>query len=470
MQIASALAGFTLGEADILRKAMGKKNAQVMAKQMDKFLKGCAEKGLGEKKARRIWDQMEQFAGYGFNKSHSAAYAWLAYQTAYFKTNHPARFMAALLTSERANTDRMVLYIGECREMKIDVLPPDVNESDLYFSVVGDRAIRFGLSAIKNVGEGAVEAVIRARADGAFRSFTDLCERIDLKTVNRRVIESFIKSGCLDSLDQRRASLFAAIDRALDAGQRRQRDHAQGQHNLFGMLDAHAESPAAPERLPDVPAWSEGERLGFEKESLGFFITGHPLMRFRDELSRWANATCARLSTLTEATEVSIGGLITGLRLIKTRKGDRMATFLLEDLDGSVEVLVFPETYKRVAARLAEDEIVMVKGKAEPVEDGKVRLLCAELLPLEQAKMADARHVRVRVSAWDKAKAERLRDILESHRGECPVSLGLKVGNYEVVLFPTPTLSVRPDRAFTEEIGALLGPEALVLARTAEFS
>jgi DNA polymerase-3 subunit alpha len=473
MQIASALAAFTLGEADILRKAMGKKNAQVMAKQMDKFLSGCASRGVNEKRARKIWDQMEQFAGYGFNKSHSAAYAWLAYQTAFFKSNHPACFMAALLTSERANTDRMVLYIGECREMKLDVLPPDVNESDLFFSVVGGDAgqIRFGMSAIKNVGEGAVEAVLRARAAGPFTSLTDLCERIDLRAVNRRVIESFIKSGCLDSLDKRRASLYAAIDRALEAGQRRQRDHEQGQHSLFGMLaDDHAGSGAPAERLPIVPDWGEGDRLAFEKESLGFFITGHPLMRHRDELSRWANATCARLAALTEPAEVTIGGLITSLRLIKTRRGDRMATFVLEDLDGSVEVLIFPETYKKVGARLAEDEIVMVKGKAEPVDDGKTRLLCSELQLLEDAKRTDARHVRVEVRSWDKDKAQRLRDILESHRGDCPVTLGLRAGGYDVVMHTMPGLSVRPDRAFSDEIGALFGPGALVLARTTEIS
>ncbi len=470
MQIASVLAGFSLGEADILRKAMGKKDARVMIRQMDAFLEGCAARKVPEKKAKRIWDQMEQFAGYGFNKSHSAAYAWLAYQTAYLKVNYPAWFMAALLTSERSNTDKIVSYIGECREMGIDVLPPDINESELHFSVVGERAIRFGLSAIKNVGEGAVEAVLRSRAEAPFRSLRELCERIDLRAVNRRVIESFVKSGCFDSLDTRRSSLYAAIDRALEAGARRQRDRAQGQHSLFAMLTDDAAESGASDRLPEVPPWGEGERLGFEKESLGFFITGHPLERVREETRRWATTTCGRLATLTADTEVSLLGLITRLRLVKTRKGDRMATFVLEDLEGSVEVLVFPETYKKVVTRLAEDEIVLVKGRAETGEDGTARVLCSELLPLDQAKLFEARHVRVRVETWDKDKAQRLRDILESHRGDCPVSLGLKVGNYEVVLSPAPALCVRPDRDLSEEIGALLGPEALVLARTTEFS
>src|SRR6266487_5670244 len=278
MQIASALAGFTLGEADILRKAMGKKNADVMATQKGKFLKGCADRSVNEKKASKIWDYMEQFAGYGCNKSHSAAYAWLAYQTAYLKANYPAYFMAALLTSERANTDKMVLYIGECREMGIRVLPPDVNESEMFFTVVpwveaggvtphppARETIRFGLAAIRKGGEGAVEAVLKGRrVGGRFRSFFDFCERVDFKAVNRRVVESFIKSGSFDSLDPRRSALFAAIDRAIEAGQKLQRDQEQGQVSLFGTAGGPEEHPAtAPQRIPDAPAWGEGERLAF---------------------------------------------------------------------------------------------------------------------------------------------------------------------------------------------------------------
>jgi DNA polymerase-3 subunit alpha len=469
MQIASALAGFTLGEADILRKAMGKKKAEVMATQKDKFLKGCVARSVPERKATKTWDQMEQFAGYGFNKSHSAAYAWLAYQTAYLKANYPAYFMAALLTSERANTDRMVAYIGECREMGIKVLPPDVNQSEMFFTVVGD-SIRFGLAAIKNVGEGAVEAVLAARREGgAFRSLYDFGERADLKAVNRRVVESFVKSGCFDGLDPRRAALFAAIDGAMESGQKRQRDREQGQSSLFGML-AVADEPAPKERAPDVPPWSEGERLAFEKESLGFFITGHPLEEFREELAQWATATSGQLSELADRPEVSVGGIITALRLLKTKKGDRMATFVLEDLEGSVEALVFPETYKKTAGRLADDVVAVVKGKPEVQDDGKARLLVAEVLPLEQAKLADARFVTIRVpvSSWDRSKGERLRDILGSHRGDCPVTLELvRPGAFAAALAPSALYRVRPDTVLKDEVEALLGPGALHLSRTA---
>ncbi len=503
MQIASALAGYTLGEADILRKAMGKKKADVMATQKQKFLEGCQARSVPEKKAAKIWDHMELFAGYGFNKSHSAAYAWVAYQTGYLKANAPAYFMAALLTSERANTDRMVHYIGECREMGIRVLPPDVNESAMFFTVVkrtaaaveraaseagftpAERAgglggaaqpppahddVRFGLAAIKNVGEGAVEAILGAReAGGSFKSLFDFCERVDLKAVNRRVIESFVKSGSFDSLDLHRSALLASLERAIDAGQKQQRDREAGQSNLFGMLASAEGHESGGLRLEAVPEWGEGERLAFEKESLGFFITGHPLERFRAELLQWATATTSTLAECTQLPEVTIGGIVTALRLIKTKKGDRMASFVLEDLEGGAEALVFPETYRKVAARLAEDQVVLVKAKAEAPEEGKPRLLVSELMPLEQAKLAEARYVTIRVpiGLWSRGKGERLRDILESHRGDCPVTLELfRPGSYAVAVAPSTYYRVRPDTLLKDELESLLGPGALILART----
>jgi DNA polymerase-3 subunit alpha len=494
MQIASALAGFTLGEADILRKAMGKKKAEVMAAQMEKFLSGCRARGLAERKARRIWTLMEQFAGYGFNKSHSAAYAWLAYQTAYLKANHPAHFMAALLTSERANTDKIVQYIGECRGMGIQVLAPDVNESEKFFTVTargagrgseagsggaggqgsargegetGSDRIRFGLAAIKNVGEGAVEAMLQARGEGAFLSIFDFCSRVDLRAVNRRVVESLVKSGSFDSIDARRSALFAAIDRAIDAGQKGQRDREQGQSSLFGMLETPGEAAPVAERLPDASEWPESERLAHEKESLGFFITGHPLERFRAELGQWASTTTAALDRATNG-EVSIGGVISALRLIRTKKGDRMASFVLEDLDGSVECLVFPETYRKVAGRLADDQVVLVKGRAESPDEGRARLLASDVMPLDQAKLAEARSVTIRVpaTAWDRSKGERLRDILGAHRGDCPVTLEIvRPGVYAVALAASASYRVHPDAVLRDEVETLLGPGALVLSR-----
>jgi DNA polymerase-3 subunit alpha len=474
MQLAVALAGFTMGEADILRKAMGKKKVEVMAAQMAKFMEGCARNGHAEKKAKKIWDHMEQFAGYGFNKSHSAAYAWLAYQTGYLKANYPAYFMAALLTSERANTDKMVQYITECKEMGLAVLPPDANESDIFFSVVprpdGKEDIRFGMAAIKNVGEGAVEAIlVTRRATGAFKSLFDFCDRVDLKAVNRRVLESFIKSGTFDTLDKRRAALTAALDKAMEAGQKAQRDREQGQSNLFGMLGMD-EGPAnaSLERVPDAPEWGEGERLTYEKETLGFFISGHPLERYKADIQQFTNTNTAGLADLKETRDVVMIGIITGLRLLKTKKGDRMASFILEDLDGSIETLVFPQTYQEVAARLADDVIVLVKGRAEPQEEAKPKLLAAELMPLDQAKMVEAGQVTVRIpmGAWDRSKGERLREILDSHRGECPVSLEIvQAGGFAVTLAANASFRVKPDARLRDDVEALLGPGALMLSR-----
>jgi len=329
--------------------------------------------------------------------------------------------------------------------------------------------IRFGLAAIKNVGEGAVEAVLQARGQERFSSFYDFCERTDLRAVNRRVVESFVKSGCFDALDQRRAALYSAIDGAMERGQKLQRDRDQGQSSLFGLL-AGPEVESAPEQVREVVAWAEAERLAFEKESLGFFITGHPLERFREELAQWATASSGRMAEVADRAEVTLGGIVTGLRLLKTKKGDRMATFILEDLEGTVEALVFPETYKKAAGRLADDVVVLVKGKPEVQDDGKARVLVSEVMPLEQAKLAEARFVtiRVAVAAWDRSKGERLRDILGSHRGECPVTLELvRPGAFSVALAPSAHYRVKPDSLLKDEVEALLGPDALSLSRNA---
>jgi DNA polymerase-3 subunit alpha len=286
--------------------------------------------------------------------------------------------------------------------------------------------------------------------------------------VNRRVVESFVKSGTFDSTDLRRSALFAAIDRAMEGGQKRQRDRESGQASLFGAAGPSV-AESTPDPALDAPPWSEAERLAFEKESLGFFISGHPLERFRVELAQWTSATTGTLAQQAASGEVTVGGLVTALRLIKTKKGDRMASFVLEDLEGSVETLVFPEAYKKAGARLADDQVVLVKARAEVQDDGKARLLASDVLPLEQAKLAEARHVTIRVplGAWDRGKGERLRDILGSHRGDCPVTLEIvRPGSWSAALAPSAYYRVRPDSVLRDEVEALLGPGALVLART----
>src|SRR5205814_7644 len=349
MQVANIIAGYSLGEADLLRRAMGKKKVEEMAAQREKFVGGAlAKRFKDEKKITRIFDLMEQFAGYGFNKSHSAAYAVLAYRTAYLKARRPQYFMAALLTSERGNQDKVVKYINECRDMGIPILPPDVNSSDVNFTPT-KSGIRFGLAAIKNVGETAIGSIV---ANKPFKSLCDFCERVDLRTVNKRVIESLIKAGAFDSVDRSRALLYANIDRAMDWGQRKQREKEVGQGGLFGMMpgggdDNHTLDPTDP--------WPEGLKLKHEKETVGFYITGHPLRKYANEVKTYGNATTGLLSEKPTGFDISIGGLVSALRVMRTKKGDLMGVVLLEDWEGIVEVLVFPETYQKVQKLLDVD-------------------------------------------------------------------------------------------------------------------
>ncbi|PYR92725.1 MAG: DNA polymerase III subunit alpha [Acidobacteria bacterium] len=372
MRIAAVLAGFTMGQSDVLRKAMGKKDPKVMAKQREAFMEGATKNGVNEKKAKKIFDLMEFFAGYGFNKSHSTTYAWVAYQTAYLKANYSWHFMAALLTIEAANTDKLAMYLGECRELGIPILQPDINGSQLAFTVE-PAGVRFGLGAVKNVGEGAILSMLDVRKKfGRIDSLYTLCEHADLRLVNKRVLESLVKAGAFDSLVAdgsmawKRARLFAAIDKAIEHGGRHQRDRDQGQHQLFGGADEEPGSSVF--ALPDAPAWTEAQQLAFEKESLGLYMSGHPLERFSEELKAFGAQRVGDLSA--SLADVWAGGIVSGLRPLKTKKGDRMAVFLLDDIAGSIEVVVFPETFSKHGYLIAPDAMVLVRGKFEKSPSG----------------------------------------------------------------------------------------------------
>src|SRR5215472_11454398 len=338
MQISNRLAGYSLGDADILRRAMGKKKAEEMAAQRERFIKGALERGHQQKKIEKIFDLMEQFAGYGFNKSHSAAYAFLAFVTAYLKAHYPIDFLAALLTSETGNTAKVVKYINECREMNIRILPPDVNQSEWSFTPDGD-AIRFGLGAVKNLGQGAVEAIAKAReAEGRFTSIYQFCELVDLSALNRRMIESLIKAGAMDSLEGARSQKMAALDSAMESAQRVQRDRECGQVGLFGEMIAE-ESHAMP--LPNVPDWTEKDKLAGEKELLGFWVTGHPLDRYSDKITELATHDSSGLEGLNKGVEVAMCGVLSGITRKRNKEGKPWAAMVLEDRAGSVEALLF---------------------------------------------------------------------------------------------------------------------------------
>jgi DNA polymerase-3 subunit alpha len=470
MRIASDLAGFTMGEADLLRKAMGKKNAAVMQAQRQRFVEGAVARGIGQKKAAKIFDLMEFFAGYGFNKSHSTTYALLAYQTAYLKANHPAHFMAALLTIESQNTEKLALYLGECRELGIQVLPPDVNASELAFTVT-PAGVRFGLGAVKNVGEGAIASMLSVRgARGRIDSIFRLSEDTDLRLVNKRVLESLVKAGALDSLapgggagDARawRARLAAGVDRAIEHGNRIQRDRDQGQSQLFG--DDHHGGDAAAIPLPEAAPWTDQQLLAFEKETLGLYLSGHPLERYASELRQFGAKTTAEL--LASEADVAVGGVIGGCRQLKTRKGDRMASFVLDDALGSVETVVFPEAFSKCAQLIENDTMVLVRGKLEKDEDA-TRLLAAEILPLAAVTERVARGVAIRLELprHGRDTFEALADLFARHRGDRPVHLELELRSHERPLRVHADIGrvrVRPSERLRVEVEEICGAGAV---------
>jgi len=385
MQIAQVLAGYTMGDADILRRAMGKKDPEEMAAQRERFVEGARGKKIDEKIAAEIFDQMETFARYGFNKSHSAAYALVSYQTAYLKTHYPVEFIATLMTSEMGDTDKVIKNLAECRGKEIEVLAPDINESRADFTPVGNK-IRFGLAAVKNVGGKAVEVILETRAkDGPFESLFDFCRRVDTTAVNRRVIESLIKCGAFDSTQVSRARMFGALDDAMKAGQAHQRDQSSNQIDIFGMLGTPIRGgKKAGDIYPQASEWSTQEALAFEKEALGFYITGHPLDKFDRVLKKIASGTIATLKERAQPGDVKIGGVVSALRLRNTKKGDRYGSFNLEDKTGFIEVLAWPDTYKKCSGLLGADDPIFVKGRLEVGEE-RIQVIANDIEALSEA-------------------------------------------------------------------------------------
>ncbi len=461
MQISNVVAGYSLGEADILRRAMGKKKAEEMAAQRDRFLKGALAKGLPQKKVEKIFDLMEQFAGYGFNKSHSAAYAYLAYVTAYLKAHYPLDFMAALLTSETGNTAKVVKYINECRDMNITVLAPNVNSSDWSFTPDAE-AIRFGLGAIKNVGQSAVEAIRVARQEvGRFHSIYQFCEKVDLGAVNKRMIESFIKAGAMDDLDGTRSQLFAAVDSAIECGQSAWKDRMSGQEGLFGAAFAADEHPEKP--LPKVPDWLPKDKLTYEKELLGFYVTGHPLDQYRDKVKDLATHDSGSLDGLVKGTEVALCGVLTGIQKKRNREGKPWAAMQLEDLTGSVEALLFTTQYERLAPLLEEDKAVLLRGLALPEENAATKVSVQEIVPLDVARVPLPSLISIKVRLGRNGGSEpaaALQKLFQEKPGETEVRFRLELPRDFSVILDVP-VKVRPDREFKAALEKICGPDAI---------
>jgi DNA polymerase-3 subunit alpha len=460
MKIANVLAGYSLGDADNLRRAMGKKIPEVMEEQREKFMLGAEEKNIPADRAKKIFDLMAKFAGYGFNKSHSAAYALIAYQTAYLKAHYPSQFMAALLSCDMNNTDKVVRYISECKEHDIDVLPPDINESYHDFTVINDR-IRFGLAAVKNVGGAALDSIIEERdTDGPYKSLGDFCKRVDSRKVNRRVIESLIKAGAFDSLQGKRSQLIAILDQAMDQAQATQRDKESGQLSLFSLMPEETQEKSSNIPMPDILEWDKKERLQYEKETVGFYITGHPLDDFREELKQVAYNQITSLNECGDGAAVRIGGLVKTKKELKSKKGDAMAFLSMEDTTGSVEVIAFPSVFSNCFHLLNEDNTIIVQGVLQKEEEGGFKILAEHIDSLEDAQLKYTTGTKIELISdkVSRQKIETLKKVIHQNHGPCPVSLTLHFAKRGEADIDIPEdLTINPCVQFLKTVDETLG-------------
>jgi DNA polymerase-3 subunit alpha len=463
MQVANRLAGFSLGEADILRRAMGKKKPEEMAKMRKKFETGCAKNGIRAAPAGVIFDSISQFAQYGFPKSHAASYAVLTYRTAYLKAHYPAEYMAALLTNEIRGgaSDKLGLYVGVAREMGLAVLQPDINLSGTFFSVVGG-SIRFGLAAIKNVGQGAADNIIEARrGEGPFASFLDFARRIDQAKANARTVECLIRVGAFDSLGATRPQLLAVMNDTLEMGAAYREQKESGQFSLFD-----AAGPAsAPEGdfdsipLPSVADWTDRETLETEKELVGFFLSGHPLDRFRPDIQSFSTAGCGEVAAMEDGKAVELVGMITKVRQIPTKKGDLMAFVEIEDFGGKCEVVVFPRVFDQTREFLFADSVIYVKGRTSKRDtDETAKVLADALQRIEDLRRSRTKFIDITLSAPEitTADLESLRSLLRNHRGNLPVRLRLDCEKgSQVVVLTDPRFKVNPSDIFLRDFEKL---------------
>lgn len=496
MEISRTLANFSPGDADVLRKAMGKKLPEEMVVQRERFIEGAKKNKVPQQKAEKIFDLMANFAGYGFNKSHSAAYALIAYQTAYFKAHFPVEFMAAILTSDMSNTDNIIKYIGECRDMGIKILPPAINESKQDFTVI-DNKIRFGLAAIKNVGGAAVDVILKIREQGQFTSIADFCARVDLRKVNKRVIESLIKCGAFDFTEITRAQLLASLDRIMEISHSAQKDKDSGQMGLLALGAAGTDFKSI-HSLPKTEEWSESQLLNYEKESLGFYITSHPLEKYTEVLKQLANTDTEDIKDKENGADVSIAGVAAAVKEINTKKGERMAFVTLEDNKGSLEVIVFSDVYKNAVSYINSDIPILIKGKVDKDEEN-IKVIANAVysieeaikiknrgqtpdklnrgqwasLPLQAVSRGDSKnidpelanlpsvHIKAGTAKLKNSSLKDIKRILNVHSGNVPVYVHLLWDDRDVVIAIPDELKVTPSEKLIKDIEMVLGKESV---------
>lgn len=420
MQIAQVLAGYSLGSADLLRRAMGKKKPEEMAEQRAIFCKGAVANNVELETATHIFDLMEKFAGYGFNKSHSASYALISYQTAWLKAHYPAAYMAAVLSSDMDNTDKIVHFVEDCEMLGLYIAPPDINQSDYMFKVLDEKNLVYGLGAIKGAGQAAIETILAARLTGPFTDLFDFCRRADMRKVNRRVMEALIKAGCFDKIGPHRASIMASLDIALHQAEQTLRNETLGQFDLFGAVISKAHTID----YKPVAKWSDHERLLGEKETLGLYLTGHPVQRYLTELNQFITARLGEARPQQNKTAI-IAGIITNIRTIQTKRGDRMAVVTLDDASGQMDVLCFSENYHKFRELLIKDKLIIVEGEINLDEfNNSFRILCRELFSIEQARERYAKYLQIRVSVMKTDEIPKLANVLEKYRGgRCRITI-----------------------------------------------
>lgn len=450
MQIAQVLAGYTLGAADILRRAMGKKKPEEMAKQREIFCAGAVKNGVAAEVAKDIFDLMEKFAGYGFNKSHSAAYALIAYQTAWLKAHHTAAFMAAVLSSDMDRTDKVIIFKDECEAFKIHVSPPDINRSDYFFKVIDDHHLMYGLGAIKGVGQAAIENIMEVReAGGDFKDIFDFCERVDLHKINKRTLEAFIKSGCFDSLGKHRAILSATLNSALQHAEQAMHNQKMGQQDLLGSLPTSTEH-----HYTIVEPWSDDVQLLGEKETLGFYLTGHPLNKYLREIKHITTGRIAELAPNSSKT-ARAAGVITNIRTRQTKRGDRIGIFTLDDGSTQIEVVCFSEVFHKCRPLIAEDQLIIVEGEVSMDEfSNSPRIVGRELMTIETARMRSAKHLEIEIAEEALADANHLKNILTPFLGgTCPIVLRVLRDNIQTTLRLGKNWQVTPSDALMAVLG-----------------
>ena len=456
MMIVSSLAGFSLAQADILRRAIGKKTPEIMEQYKKAFIEGASKNKIDRRIAEKIFNLIEHFAGYGFNKSHSAAYAMISCRTAYLKANYPVEFMTALLTSEKDNTDKIVEYIDEAELMGLKILPPDVNESFANFTMVGKDSIRFGLGAVKNVGQTAIDSIIETRkTKGSFKTLYEFCERTDSRLVNKKVMESLIKCGAFDSLGFKRSQMFAMLQRAMDMANTIQKERSMGQMLLFSD-----QAEVVNNEVPNIKEWPEGQLLHFEKEILGFYITGHPLARYEKLLQEYSTADSSKLKELGDGAKIRFGGIINKVKnTVTKRTGDKMAIMMMEDLEGVVEVLVFPSSYKNVSKYVQPNLAVFVEGRLNLRED-RPKIIVEDIVPIDEARPRFTKKLTVNIVSigLENNILEDVKKIFQRHKGNIPVYLSVstkKNGSYNIVV--DKDLFVSPTNDLVAELEELIG-------------